>query len=568
MGVSPAVFQSGGKLSQHVIPGGYSRIDFVQGFGGNASANNAVIMGDSRGGEPNKLLWFSSPSEAEDVLRDGSLLDAIRLAFSPGGGYVPQRIGAMRVNPGTQASYNVQGGGETQIVLKAWDYGLHGNQVKFKIENGTTTGKKLTVKFQTEDEIVTDNIAKSAFKIQYTGSGSTVTMDITKLKLTTTVDASGDLDLEFATYGTVQDLVNYINDQDDYTAEVVGGAETLETTKLDSLSSQNIKTSEYTALANLQALIDAMGDIGWFGSATFNSSATSRSVPDNLSSWTYLTGATDGAYTASEWAASLTAMESEDVQMIASPSTDSAVHLLIKAHVSKMNSVTGKSERQALLGGAASETVAQVKTRAQNLALDTVLLGDLTFKQYDSAGVIQIWAPSYYACMLMGQAVALALPEPMTNKEVNILEVVNARTDSEIEELIKGGVCVARRDRTGRFVTVRSVTTFQTDTLQRNEFSMMRTALYVSRDLRTTIEQSFVGRAATNSLLSDIDATASRKLVQYTDLGFFSGDPAYQGYKRTVAGDQVKIEFEANLTAPTNFVFITSHLTVFSDLAA
>lgn len=567
MGVKAAVFQSGGKLSQHLIPGAYSRIDFVQGFGGLASANNAVIMGDSRGGEPNKLLWFSSPSEAEAVLRSGPLLEAIRLAFAPGGGYVPQQIAAMRVNPGAQATYELLSGAEVQITVKAWDWGLHGNQLKIKLENGTTTGKKLSMKFQTETEVVVDNIAKSAFTIQYTGSGSATTMDITKTALTTTVDASGDLSLDFASFPTVQDLVNYINDQADYSASVIGGSETLETTRLDSVSSQDIKSSEYTVLANLQALIDALNEIGWVYEATYNTAATNRAVPDNVGTYAYFTGGTDGAYTVSEWGDSLEALRSEDIQLISTPSTDASVHALISAHVALMNSVTGKGERQAILGGAASETVSQVVTRAQNLNNDAVMLAEATFEQFDSNGEIQTWASSYYACMLLGQVVALALPEPLTNKDIGFLSVVK-RTDSELEALISGGVCAARQTRNGRIVTTRSVTTFQGNTLQRNEFSMMRIVLFVNRDLRDTIEETYIGRPATNAILADIDATVENRLRAYTDLGLFNGNPPYQGYKRTVNGDTIRIEYEAYVTAPSNFVFITSHMSVFADIAA
>jgi hypothetical protein len=96
----------------------------------------------------------------------------------------------------------------------------------------------------------------------------------------------------------------------------------------------------------------------------------------------------------------------------------------------------------------------------------------------------------------------------------------------------------------------------------------MRTALFVGRDLRTTVENTFIGRALTNALIVDIDATVNFKLVQYTDLGYFNGDPAYFGYKRTIQGDQVKIEFNANITLPANFIFITANLDVLADLGA
>ena len=65
MGVKAAIFQSGGKISQHYIPGAFSRLDFVRGTGGLVSASNVVIFGDCRGGEPGKILWFSGPTHAD-----------------------------------------------------------------------------------------------------------------------------------------------------------------------------------------------------------------------------------------------------------------------------------------------------------------------------------------------------------------------------------------------------------------------------------------------------------------------------------------------------------------------
>jgi hypothetical protein len=71
----------------------------------------------------------------------------------------------------------------------------------------------------------------------------------------------------------------------------------------------------------------------------------------------------------------------------------------------------------------------------------------------------------------------------------------------------------------------------------------------------------------TNNLLGDVDATFNIKMSQYAALGMFYGSPGYDGYVRTISGDQIRIEFNANLTAPVNFIFITSHMSIAAAVA-
>ena len=569
MGVQPAVFQSGGQISQHYIPGGYSRLNFVKGAGGLVSASNGVIIGDCRGGEPNKLLWFRSPAEAKETLREGPLLDAMRLAFNPGEGLVPQRLASLRVNPGLQASRILKNGSDTMIDVPAWDWGLHTNQVKMKLEAGTTSGKKLSVQFQLNEAVVEDNVEKESFEIQYSGAGTAATMTITKTQLTTTCTGASedDLTILFSAFPTIEDIVNYINDQANYSCTIKTSNPKDKSIELDSVSAEDIKTSAYTALSDLQAIIDQLNVMPWIGEAAFHDASTSRLVPDNDTDWVYFSGGTDGEYTADEWAVSLTALQNEDIQLVSSPVTDESIHTLIKNHCELMNSVNGRNERQFLLGGAAGETVAQVIIRAKALSSESGMLCDPDFYAFDGEGIIQTYAPSYYACMQMAQYTCLALSEPTTNKQVNILGWATQRTDPEVEEQIKNGVCVGFKNKAGRLVTARSLTTYQGSDLQRCEFSIMREALFTSRDLRVAVEETFIGKGMQNSLLGRVDAIVMGKLSQYYDMGLFNGEPPYWGYVKTVVGDQIRLEYNGHLTPPTNFIFITSHMHVYAMVA-
>jgi len=94
---------------------------------------------------------------------------------------------------------------------------------------------------------------------------------------------------------------------------------------------------------------------------------------------------------------------------------------------------------------------------------------------------------------------------------------------------------------------------------------MIRIALYASKDLRTAIEESFVGKAMSNTLLGKVDGIAVGKLSLYYDMGLFNGNPAYWGYRKTIIGDIVKVDYDANITPPTNFLFVTSHMHVYAS---
>jgi hypothetical protein len=673
--LKPAIFQSGGQASQHYIPGAYSRIDYKKSAGGLSSTNNAVIAGDSRGGEPNTLLEFSSLSEARATLRSGPLLDAIMHSFNPGPGFIPQKMAAWRVNPGLQAdkdlnnvstgvvevlrlivTHGATASGDLSVVIDgaapvviavldtddlvtevatkiragtypgwvasgtgdvviltasavgahsgantigvaatgvtvtagivkttvgvtagtygiltaiAWDWGLHSNQVKIKLEAGTVEGKKATVQFMAETAYVVDDILRESLSIVYSGSEAScsLTTNATGLK-TFTPTHTDELDILYSNFPTVQDLVNYLNDQTGYSCTALTLNSTEYSEHLDWVSGTNIKTTPVTLYSNVQALIEALETCPWIYSVTYNVTQVGRIALDNITSWEYFTGGTDGAYTTSEWTSSLTLLEDEDVQFVGASSESSSVHALIRTHCDSMNSVTGRKERQFILGGAAGETVDQFITRCQTLNSDSGSLVYPEFQDLNRDGKYVIWwSPAYYAAKLLGMVTCVTIPEPLTNKQLYVLNFLSVST-SNIEKIIKNGGVVGYKNPVGQFVTVRMLTTYQGEELQRCEFSMRRESLYVNKDLRNAVEATFIGRAMTNGLLTDVDSTVNQKLIQYESLGIFNGDPPYWGYVRRVNGDQIIIEFSCYLTPPTNFIFITSHMAVFASTAS
>lgn len=572
MGVDRVIFESAGQRSEHIIPGAYSRNNFEIQAGGGVAANNAVILGPSGGGEPNKVLYFRSPSEARATLKSGALLEGVLHAFAPGGGRVPQRVGAMRVNVGTQASSAYVVSMANQIVLTAWDWGLHTNQLKRKLSAGTDQNTyKVQVQLGNGAVETFDNISRSSFSLRYTGAGASAVAAVDATGLTTTMDGQPGLSVAFASFVTIADVVNYLNDQTGYEAVLLTGDGTQLTAELDHVTGQNIKSGAVTFKSNLQAIIEAFRRSAYIGSAVHPSDVSARTVPSNDSNWVYFTGGTAGTTDATAYTNSLIALEQENVQILSTVSVDEAVHLLISDHCTRMSSVEGKKERMAWVGGAYGETVSATVGKAKNLASDLVNLCYPGFTQYDvlnpNLGVTE-YSAAMYACKLLGMETALAINEPVTNKQVAVLGWGKTLTKGEIETLISSGVTAGAKSDDGLFVTIRGVTTWQSSELQRCERSMVREAQYMARDFRNAVKGD-VGRPANLVGAGTINSILSSKATQWYNQGLIlkAADRGFVwGVVISEVGDALFVEYHVYLTAPRNFIFSTSNLHVLTQI--
>lgn len=557
MSISKRTFQSAGELSQHAIPGAYSRIDSVKGAGGLVSANNLVILGRCTGGKPATLLQFNKLSDATDVLKSGELMEALRLAFNPGGGYVPQKIYAMRVNSAVQSGHTlVDGSANDMIEITSRDYGLQQNQLNILMGAGTNLGKKITIGYKSNSEIF-DDVYRSSLTI--THATDTVTIDNnSSVQQMTLVTATITIDLN--AYATIGDLAAYINAQTGFSAVVTAGQENASSLELDSVTGQSL-AGGYVAQSTFQAILDTLNAGSQYVTAAASNATNDRVIPENVATVTYFTAGSDGSYTSTEWTAALSALEAEDIQLIATPDTTGANHALIKTHCEAMSSVTGRKERQFLLGGAWGATAAATITASQALNSKWGMYVFNGGTQYDIAGVIQNYPASYAACMLGGIKSVLAINAPLTFKTLNFLELENKIKDSVLENLIVNGVCPISYNQNGLPHCVRQVNSYQTDDLKWNEFSMVTIMGYVSRDLRNFLESRYVGKASTTFSLASLKAQVSGRLALYAELGLFvsDGERSYWGISLSLSGDTVTVDYDAYITAPVNFIFITNH---------
>jgi len=566
MGVNPATFSSAGQISQHYIPGAYSRRNFVSNEGGGVSAGNICILGYAELGKPQVLQVFDSANEARAVLSSGEGLEGVIQAFAPGNDLTPQQVGFIRVNPGTQSSRVLQKSAVDVFTVKSFSYGVPMNQLRLKYSAGTVVG---SYKVQTEfkgNTSETDNIERDSLSIQYIGAGSATTMTINATTLATTVTGgpgSEDLSLTLLDFPTISELVQYIDNQAAYSCSVLTDAPTQLSSQLDYVTAQNILTAAYSAKSDYQAVYEALVADVYIDSVVKN--GVIRNAPDVDLDYVYLSGATSGAYTTAEFTDSLTVLEQEDVQLIATPSTLESVHILMKNHCVIMNSVEGRRERQFYVGGALGEDETAVAARAVVLNSSFGSLCSPGYYQFNDSGIETLYAPSYYACKQVGMVSALSLNNPTTSKAVNVTKWEKDYTRANMNTLIKAGVLIGGKDQDGSYITIRSITTYQGSLLQQNEASIMRESLYQSADLRRRLEKALIGTPNVGQAqLATVDSIFERTIQDWKGQGIIvaNGGILYSGYTRKIVADQIVVEYNTWNTAPTNFVFVTHNISL------
>lgn len=537
--------------------------------------NILAVIGRSVGGKPNTALRFGSPSEAQAALIDGELLTAVLKAFDPSAQTgSPQTVVAVRVNPATQASLALLDGSSATVVnLVSTDYGLYTNQIKVKVEAGSTAGKKLTTQFG-NSYFSQDNVSRNAFKIRYSGGQASARMSITGTTVTLEApNATPVATIDLATYDTIQELVDRINVVSGFTASVQDGNGAKAALQgLDFVSNQDVKTADYIATAHLQAIVDWFNSTGE-GFVTATRPANVGTLPANLA-FTYLASGSDGTVTNTEWSNAFTTLQTEDVQWVVPVSSDPAIHAMADTHCSFM-STQGRMERRAICGMASGSTDQNAKDAAKAINSDRTYLTHLGYYDYDATGALVLQPPYMMAALVGGMASGVNPGTPLTNKSIKVRGLERKlRNPTDTDGLIEAGVlCV--EDTPQGFKVVKSCSTWLTnDNYNRVELSVGAALDFVSRNVRQALDVLRGEKANAITLNRAVSITEStlRELARQEPQGpgVLAGDaqsPAYKAISASIEGDVLRVQFQCSPVLPTNYVLVSIFAVPFSGTA-
>lgn len=563
----------------HETPAVLSRVDDTALLQQNAGVGNKLaLIGKAESGQPNTLLEFGSPDEARAALYKGDLLDAVVRAFSPSAETgAPNTVTAVRVDPAVQASLQLRDSLAAVVVtLTSTNYGLRENQIKAKVEAASGgRGLKLTTQ-RGNDYYTQDNVFRNAFKIRYTGGQASGVMSVSATQTVLQAPSGSTVaTLDHATFPTVQELVDAINAVSGFTASVEDGNGSSPTSNgLDTVTSQDVKTADYTARADLQAVVDWFNsDAEGFVNAT--RAATVGTLPA-ATPFAYLTGGTNGTTTNTEWTNAFNTLQTADVQWVVPVSSDPAIHAMADSHVAFMTQNALK-ERRAAVGTPLATSDATALTLAKAINSDRTSLLHLGIYDYDEAGKLKLFAPYITAAMFAAAFCGMNPGTPLTSKSLKVRGVERKlRNPTDTDALLRGGVVPIENTPTG-FRVVQSISTWLTNrNYNRREQSVGIALDYTARAWREALANLKGGKSTPQALglaVSQSQTILSElaKPESAGGLGVLAGDadnPPFRDIKAKLVGDRIEVTGQVSPVIPTNYVSITIFAVPFSGSAS
>lgn len=539
--------------------------------------NVLALLGASVGGAPNTPLEFDDPEQARAALISGDLVDAIKAAFDPSDETVgPSKVIAIRVNPALQASLTLADATTGPAIdLVSTDYGLYTNQIKVKVEAGSVSGLKVTTALGL-NSYVQDNIFRNAFSIQYTGAAASAQMTVTGTQITLAAPTGTTVaTIALATYPTVQQLVDFINTVAGFSASVLdGNGATPSLNGLDAVAAQDVKTAAYTAVANLQAVVDYFNGLGE-GLVTATRHAGGANKPPAAIPFTYLTGGADGVITNTQWSNAFNVLQTVDVQWVVPLSSDPSIAAMADAHVVYMSNI-GRMERRSITGMATGTTDLAAIAAAKVLNSDRTSLVHLGYYDYNVNGVLTLYQPYILAALIGGAFSGVSPGTPLTNKSLKLRGIErNLRNPGDTDALIQGGVLCVENTNTG-FRVVKSISTWLTNrNFNRVEQSTGAALDFTVRAVRDALASIKGAKGDPQTLgLAVSQAETALRAVSVPDPsgpGVLAGDatnPPYKNITAVLNGDVIGVKFQCSPVIPVNYVAVTVFAVPFSGSAS
>jgi hypothetical protein len=513
----------------------------------------AAVIGSCVSGEPFIPQLFTSPGQLKAALGSGPAYDAARVCFTPttqiveGNSVRPQIVYVVRADNATQSSYTAADSNSADtIVFTSTDFGAQTNSISVQVTGGSfpvltdpvvaPTGiNPVTVVIQNSynDSLETySNIGLGVlFGIQYTGTGTPATMSISATSLTTTITGgpgSEELTVPFATYGTVQQVVDYINSLGlpyDIT-NVAPNASTFNAVDLDHFTNFDVLTDAVGVYAVTTAILSTINPVSGNVQVSLSSTTTQRppaniSTPVNLSGGSTTNQSSFNNIQAALSALTLTRINFLCGSMDADPTLTSVdAGSLFAAFVQNMQ---GKNECRAHLGLSANITLAVAKAYAAQLNSQMTNLWFQGPIMPNDQGVTTTYSPWMQAAMATGMQAGMPIGSSFVQKSFNVLGYsYNTSTDgfdiiNNADAIILDRLSLVRfNGATSTWNCVRALSSYVSDSNSFNIEPGLQSAVnYAVYNIRQDVEQKFLGA---RTLFTEAGSTADsiqREVVAY-----------------------------------------------------
>ena len=497
-------------------------------------------------------------------------------------------------------------------LLTAKEYGVHTNKISVQVAD-SSGGKLLTVTYQDGFTLKSEHSpvlgSTAEMTVAYAGLSATALLAVTDTQLTVTLsggsggnhlqsDGSKDLAVPFGTYATLIDIINYINQQTGYTAvAITNNPITFQATDLDYVNGVNCKSTTASVYAKLFRFIDWINTNSSLIEAARIQGGPSAPLavgPVALGGDTGTVTLLDGTVVTlaagargvsinSNWQTAFntlgTVRVNVNVPLISrdladlgqgSSATFASVAAMHEQHNAFYSSTKGKSERQGYIGMKGTKSAVTAQAGLLNSFNTCLSAQKITVLDAQSNLVEQ---PEYaFAVAQAGMRAGSDLGEPITWKYLRaygLSQNASWNPTDDGDDMILGGVLIAEQVPNQGFRIMKAITTFtREDNDAYTEESVVMGWKNVSYELRTYLENLFIGRRISIGNITSLKSEAEAKLNQLRDAGQIVDSilpdgsvlKAYRGLKVEAAKDTVRLSVTVSPVEGINFILNTIFL--------
>lgn len=263
--------------------------------------------------------------------------------------------------------------------------------------------------------------------------------------------------------------------------------------------------------------------------------------------------------TQTQWEDAIARFETESIAGVVPVTTDSAVHVAVDAHCTTMSTVNARMERRAFYGHASGMAKADILALQTALNSERAMIASPAVYDYDDTGAKVLKPSSYLASAYAGIWAKQPVQVPLTYKFVKFAGLETKYNSVDIGDLLEGGIAVTEHVEGKGLRIVRAITASGSEDLTQKELSVSTLKDVMSSNLRSNLEEKFVGKAGVAGIEVDIFNAVNSMLVDFKRRGWIT---AFSNVQVRQDGTAFYVDWEGKPTLPINNFFITSHFTL------